>query len=121
PTRSVPPTSTPPSGTGQKAAAETAEVTALRPAFALLLHADHDYRGHRVKAMHAIAAACRLMGTDILPPGLGQKPPTASAGQKPQTAGAGGKSPTAGTGANQAKGEPEAQNVSDNQRQQAQT
>jgi len=51
-----------------RTAADSAEVAALKPAFDTLLTADHDYQGHRVKAMREIAQACRLLGTDILPP-----------------------------------------------------
>ncbi len=66
----------------QRAATEAAEVTALRPAFNLLLDADHDYQGHRAKAMIAIAEACRMMGTDIVPPGLKEHLENAGDGAK---------------------------------------
>jgi hypothetical protein len=42
-----------------------AELGQLRQAYATLSLADHDYKGHRVKAMHAIEAACDLLGTNI--------------------------------------------------------
>jgi len=42
-----------------------AAVAELRQAYATLAVADHDYKGHRVKAMKAIEAACKLLGTDI--------------------------------------------------------
>ena len=37
----------------------------LRSAYATLAVADHDYKGHRVKAIKAIENACKLLGTDI--------------------------------------------------------
>jgi hypothetical protein len=49
------------------------------------LGADHDYDGHRVKAMVAIAEACRLMGTDIVPPGLAERLEAAGSGTRPAT------------------------------------
>ena len=47
------------------AATPPAAVASLRQAYATLAVADHDYKGHRVKAMKAIEAACKLLGTDI--------------------------------------------------------
>jgi hypothetical protein len=41
------------------------EVATLRQAYGILAVADHDYKGHRVRAMKAIEAACKLLGTDI--------------------------------------------------------
>lgn len=40
------------------------EVAALQGAYYTLSRADHDYKGHRVKAMHEIQAACKLLGAD---------------------------------------------------------
>lgn len=37
------------------------EVRDLQQAYQLLNMADHDYKGHRVKAMHAIEEACKLL------------------------------------------------------------
>ena len=42
-----------------------AELSDLRQAYSTLAIADHDYKGHRVRAMHAIEAACDLLGTDV--------------------------------------------------------
>jgi hypothetical protein len=39
----------------------------------ILAVADHDYKGHRVKAMKAIEAACKLLGTDISGQGRGHE------------------------------------------------
>jgi hypothetical protein len=41
------------------------ELNNLRLAYGTLCKADHDYKGHRVRAMHAIEAACDILGTDI--------------------------------------------------------
>lgn len=49
------------------------EVATLRQAYGTLAVADHDYKGHRVRAMKAIAAACRLLGTDITGEGVGRE------------------------------------------------
>ena len=40
-------------------------VPVLRTAYITLATADHDYKGHRVKAMKAIEAACTLLGSNI--------------------------------------------------------
>jgi hypothetical protein len=42
-----------------------AEARRLRDAYRILATGDHDYRGHRVKAMHQIEAAGKLLGMDI--------------------------------------------------------
>ena len=49
------------------------EVATLEQAYATLEMADHDYKGHRVKAMKAIEAACKLLGTDISGRGRGRE------------------------------------------------
>ncbi|HXC99562.1 MAG TPA: hypothetical protein VN048_09485, partial [Verrucomicrobiae bacterium] len=43
-------------------------------AYDILAVADHDYKGHRVHAMKAIEAACKLLGTDISGRGKGREP-----------------------------------------------
>jgi hypothetical protein len=43
----------------------TAEAGMLRNAYVILATGDHDYKGHRVRAMHQIEAAGRLLGMDI--------------------------------------------------------
>jgi len=45
--------------------AKGTEVGQLRQAYAILAKADHDYKGHRVRAMHAVEAACDALGQDI--------------------------------------------------------
>lgn len=37
-------------------------LASLQQAYGLLAKADHDYQGHRAKAMHAIRAACHMLG-----------------------------------------------------------
>src|SRR5690242_17253832 len=49
---------------GARAYAETAREE-LAHAYALLNHADHDYGGHRVKAMKAVEAAGKALGLDL--------------------------------------------------------
>ncbi len=56
-------------------------VALLRPAYITLATADHDYKGHRVKAMKAIEAACALLGTDISGEGKGHEPQAVSDAQ----------------------------------------
>ncbi len=38
---------------------------ALRNAYAILKTGDHDYQGHRIKAMHEIEAAAKYMGVTL--------------------------------------------------------
>jgi hypothetical protein len=45
----------------KKSTTSLAGVAPLQQAYMLLHQADHDYDGHRVKAMHAIEAACKLL------------------------------------------------------------
>lgn len=51
----------------------SAEVQALRGAYMTLYVADHDYKGHRIRAMHALEKACDLLGTDIRGDGKGHE------------------------------------------------
>ena len=44
---------------------DTAEAGMLRRAYVILATGDHDYKGHRVKAMHQIEAAADLLGMNI--------------------------------------------------------
>ena len=44
---------------------DTAEAGMLRRAYIILATGDHDYKGHRVKAMHQIEAAGDLLGMNI--------------------------------------------------------
>jgi hypothetical protein len=52
---------------------DSAEISLLRQAYRTLAKADHDYAGHRVKAMKAIEAACDLLGEDIRGGGKGKE------------------------------------------------
>jgi len=93
----------------QRVATEAAEVTALRPALQLLEEADHDYKGHRAKAMEDIAQACKILGTEIK-----------AAGTRPATR-AGTRPATKPATHPHKDGEPEPQNVSDTQLHEALT
>jgi hypothetical protein len=42
-----------------------AEAGQLRRAYQILATGDHDYKGHRAKAMHAVEAAAKLLGMDV--------------------------------------------------------
>jgi len=53
--------------------AGTAEVQQLRSAYRTLEVADHDYHGHRIKAMHALHRACKLLGSEIRGDGKGHQ------------------------------------------------
>ena len=44
---------------------DTAEAGMLQNAYIILATGDHDYKGHRVRAMHQIELAARLLGMDI--------------------------------------------------------
>ncbi len=44
---------------------DSAEAGMLRSAYLILATGDHDYKGHRVKAMHQIEAAAKLLGTNL--------------------------------------------------------
>ena len=44
---------------------DSAEAGILRSAYLILATGDHDYKGHRVKAMHQIEAAGDLLGMDV--------------------------------------------------------
>ena len=51
----------------------SSEVGYLQQVYATLATADHDYKGHRVKAMKAIEAACKLLGSGIGGDGKGRE------------------------------------------------
>ena len=61
-----------------------AEIQTLRQAYSLLEAADHDYQGHRAKAMHHIATACRVLGSSEKGDGHGEEAQTQSDGQLQQ-------------------------------------
>ena len=42
-----------------------AEQTALRSAYLNLIAGDHDYKGHRIKALKQVEAACKLIGINV--------------------------------------------------------
>jgi hypothetical protein len=44
---------------------DTAEAGMLHQAYRILATGDHDYKGHRVLAMHQIEAAAKLLGVDL--------------------------------------------------------
>ena len=44
---------------------DTAEAGMLHRAYRILATGDHDYKGHRVKAMHQIESAAKLLGMDL--------------------------------------------------------
>jgi hypothetical protein len=51
--------------TGYRGTPATGDVQTLTQAYSTLASADHDYQGHRAKAMQAIKKAARLMGQKI--------------------------------------------------------
>ena len=44
---------------------DSAEAGMLRRAYRILATGDHDYKGHRVKAMEAVKSAADLLGLDL--------------------------------------------------------
>jgi hypothetical protein len=44
---------------------DSAEANMLRNAYQILATGDHDYKGHRVRAMHAVERAGKLLGIDL--------------------------------------------------------
>lgn len=59
----------------------TGDVATLTQAYSTLASADHDYKGHRVKAMAAIRKALRMMGTKVGGDGKGKESQTLSDSQ----------------------------------------
>lgn len=64
--------------------ATAGELQTLQQAYALLSDADHDYKGHRVRAMHAIESACKLLGASASGQPSGTEAQAASDGQLKQ-------------------------------------
>ena len=62
------------------------ELQALQQAYALMSGADHDYQGHRVRAMHAVEGACKLLGSSASGPRSGNEAQSASDAQLKQAA-----------------------------------
>ena len=54
--------------------AQTNNITTLDDAYATLAHADHDYKGHRVKAMKQVELAVQELGGKISGHGKGHEP-----------------------------------------------
>ena len=44
---------------------DSKEADKLRRAYAILATGDHDYKGHRIKAMRAVEAAVKLLGMNL--------------------------------------------------------
>lgn len=44
---------------------DSAEAGMLQNAYIILATGDHDYKGHRVRAMHAVEAAAKLLGATL--------------------------------------------------------
>ncbi|MGC9942334.1 MAG: hypothetical protein ABSE48_10890 [Verrucomicrobiota bacterium] len=44
---------------------DSAEAGMLHRAYRILATGDHDYHGHRVRAMHQVEAAAKLLGLDL--------------------------------------------------------
>jgi hypothetical protein len=53
----------------------------LHEAYNILARADHDYKGHRAKAMHEIEAADKLIGMNVKGEGKGRENQAASDAQ----------------------------------------
>jgi len=64
--------------------AASAEVQTLRQAYSLLSAADHDYQGHRARAMRLIEMACRVLGSSVKGDGTGDEPQSQSDSQVQQ-------------------------------------
>jgi len=62
----------------------SAEVQSLRQAYSLLETADHDYKGHRARAMRLIEAACKSLGSSAKGDGQGDEPQSQSDSQLQQ-------------------------------------
>jgi hypothetical protein len=57
------------------------EARALSSAYLILATGDHDYKGQRVKAMHQIEAAGKLLGMDLRGDARGRQPQALSDGK----------------------------------------
>lgn len=44
---------------------DSAEAQMLHQAYKILATGDHDYKGHRAKAMHAVEAAAKILNMDL--------------------------------------------------------
>ncbi len=61
-------------GSAWAPSASAAPAQLLRQAYVRLSVADHDYMGHRVRAMRQIEAAAKLLGVDLKGDGKGHEP-----------------------------------------------
>jgi len=52
-------------GQNQLQSVDFSEAGALTRAYLILATGDHDYKGHRVQAMHQIEAAAKLLGVNL--------------------------------------------------------
>lgn len=60
-------------GAARASAATPNSVGLLDHAYGILSHANHDYKGHRKHAMHAIEAAAKELGTKLSGDGHGDE------------------------------------------------
>jgi hypothetical protein len=60
---------------------DSTEAGLLREAYARLYVADHDYKGHRVRAMRQIEAAAAILGVELKGDGKGHEPQATSDAQ----------------------------------------
>jgi len=61
-------------GQNQFQTVDFSEAKSLTRAYLILATGDHDYKGHRVKAMHQIEAAGKLLGVTLRGDDKGHKP-----------------------------------------------
>ena len=64
-----------------RAQAQTGNLTLLDDAYATVAQADHDYKGHRVRAMKQIELAVQELGGKISGQGRGREPQATSDAQ----------------------------------------
>ena len=74
-------------GHKQASPAAAGEVQTLQQAYSLLAGAEHDYQGHRMRAMHAIRGACRMLGGQVQGERSGNEPQGTSDAQLKQAQG----------------------------------
>ena len=67
-----------------RAPANPADVQAVTQAYRLLSQADHDYQGHRIKAMHHLHQAGRALGVSLKGDGKNKEQQATSDGQLQQ-------------------------------------
>ena len=64
-TASAPVSASAPAQFQMLAFSDTAEADMLHRAYRILAHGDHDYAGHRVKAMNQVHKAADMLGVDL--------------------------------------------------------